>query len=533
MIRRIHIQNYRTFKRLDLKLQDGLNIIVGNNEAGKSTLLEAISLVLNGRINGRFIVDEFNPYWFNTDIVKEYFEAVDRDDDVPLPFILIELYFRTDDQPQKLRGRNNKFREDCPGISLRIEPDLEYINQIKTYLSSDHPPVLPTEYYQIIWRGFDGTPLNKRPYELRTSVIDGHTIRSTRGIDYQTRQMLCDYIDEKDSVDLSVAYRQSRYQLTATMLSKVNERIKEETKTVSNHDLGLQMDQSSSANWETNVVPHVDSVPFAMAGQGQQVLMKIALALKSSQEKSNYVIIEEPENHLSHTSLTHIVSLIDKLSSGRQTFIATHSSYVLNRLGLDRLILLHKGEKAIFDDLSQDTTNYFKKQSGYDTLRLVLARKLVIVEGSSDEMLFNRAYYDIVGRYPVEDEVDVITQGTRNRRALELCHVLDRSVAVLRDADKQPPEHWKEKAKDYLKDGVREMFMGSKEFGDTLEPQIIYANQDREGDLKNIVECPDDKDLCGFMTSNKTEYAWQIASSEININYPQYFLDAIEFVRNL
>lgn len=533
MIQRIHIQNYRTFKKLNLELQDGLNIIVGNNEAGKSTLLEAILLVLNGRINGRWIGNELNPYWFNIDIVEEYFEAIESGEEVPPPKILIELYFGKDDQPQRLRGRNNHFREDCPGIVLSIEPDPEYIDQIKTYLASDHPPVLPTEYYQIIWRGFDGTPLNRRPLELKTSVIDGRTIRSTRGIDIQTRQMLSDYIDEKESVDISVKYRQVRHRLTGTMLGKINERIKEETKMIPNHDLGLQMDQSSSASWESNIVPHVDSVPFAMAGQGQQVLMKIALALKSSEDKSNFVIIEEPENHLSHTSLTGVVSLIETLSYGRQTFIATHSSYVLNRLGLDRLILLHKGEKAKFDDLSQDTINYFKKQSGYDTLRLVLARKLVIVEGPSDEMLFNRAYYDITGRYPIDDEIDIITQGTRNRRALELCHVLNRSVAVLRDTDKRTPEYWKEKAKEYLKDGIREMFIGAKECGDTLEPQIVFANQNREKDLKEIVGCPDDEDLCDYMTSNKTEYAWRIANSEISIDYPQCFKDAIEFVRKL
>lgn len=46
----------------------------------------------------------------------------------------------------------------------------------------------------------------------------------------------------------------------------------------------------------------------------------------------------------------------------------------------------------------------------------MLARKLVIVEGPSDEMLLNRAYHDITGKYPLDDEIDVITQGTRNRR---------------------------------------------------------------------------------------------------------------------
>ena len=533
LIERIHVRNYRTFNTLDLKPKDGMNIIVGNNDAGKSTLLEAISLVLNGRLNGRWIGDELNPYWFNTEVVRDFFDAYNKGEEVMPPSILIELYFGKEDQPQKLRGRNNSFSLDCPGVSLSVEPDPEYSTQIQAYLQGDHPPLLPVEYYKINWKGFDGNALNKRPMELKTAIIDGRTIRSTRGIDIQTRQMLSDYIDGKDSADISVAYRQAKYQLTETMLKQVNQQIQEGTRDIHSHELGLQLDQSSSANWESAIIPHIDSVPFSMAGQGQQVLMKLALALKSSEEKSNFVIIEEPENHLSHTSLTGVVNLIDRLSSGRQTFIATHSSYVLNRLGLDRLILIHKGQTAEFDNLSADTIKYFKKQSGYDTLRLVLARKLVIVEGPTDEMLFNRAYFDSSGKYPIDDEIDVVTQGTRNRRALELCHVLNRSVAVLRDVDKQTPEYWKDKAKEYLKDGEREMFIGLREAGETLEPQVIFANQTQEPTLKTIVGCPEEQDLCSYMTSNKTEVAWLIANSPTTINYPQYFLDAIRFVKSI
>ena len=533
LIERIHVRNYRTFNTLDLKPKDGMNIIVGNNDAGKSTLLEAISLVLNGRLNGRWIGDELNPYWFNTEVVRDFFDAYNKGEEVMPPSILIELYFGKEDQPQKLRGKNNSFSLDCPGVSLSVEPDPEYSTQIQAYLQGDHPPLLPVEYYKINWKGFDGNALNKRPMELKTAIIDGRTIRSTRGIDIQTRQLLSDYIDGKDSADISVAYRQAKYQLTETMLKQVNQQIQEGTRDIHSHELGLQLDQSSSANWESAIIPHIDSVPFSMAGQGQQVLMKLALALKSSEEKSNFVIIEEPENHLSHTSLTGVVNLIDRLSSGRQTFIATHSSYVLNRLGLDRLILIHKGQTAEFDNLSADTIEYFKKQSGYDTLRLVLARKLVIVEGPTDEMLFNRAYFDSSGKYPIDDEIDVVTQGTRNRRALELCHVLNRSVAVLRDVDKQTPEYWKDKAKEYLKDGEREMFIGLREAGETLEPQVIFANQTQEPTLKTIVGCPEEQDLCSYMTSNKTEVAWLIANSPTTINYPQYFLDAIRFVKSI
>lgn len=44
MPRKVLIKNYHAFKDFKLELSRGVNIIVGSNDAGKSTLLEAINL---------------------------------------------------------------------------------------------------------------------------------------------------------------------------------------------------------------------------------------------------------------------------------------------------------------------------------------------------------------------------------------------------------------------------------------------------------------------------------------------------------
>ena len=51
----------RCLKTADVPLNEGLNVIVGNNECGKSTLLEAVHLALSGQINGRPIQSELTP----------------------------------------------------------------------------------------------------------------------------------------------------------------------------------------------------------------------------------------------------------------------------------------------------------------------------------------------------------------------------------------------------------------------------------------------------------------------------------------
>lgn len=56
-ISRVKIKNFKCFKdTFSLELNNGLNIIVGNNEAGKSTILEAIHLALTGLSNGKYVV---------------------------------------------------------------------------------------------------------------------------------------------------------------------------------------------------------------------------------------------------------------------------------------------------------------------------------------------------------------------------------------------------------------------------------------------------------------------------------------------
>ena len=46
-IKALHIQGFKKFDSLDVVFNEHMNILVGENEAGKSTILEAIKIVLN------------------------------------------------------------------------------------------------------------------------------------------------------------------------------------------------------------------------------------------------------------------------------------------------------------------------------------------------------------------------------------------------------------------------------------------------------------------------------------------------------
>ena len=55
MLSCLRIQNFALIDRLELTFSQGLNVLTGETGAGKSIILDAIDLVLGGKIHGRAI----------------------------------------------------------------------------------------------------------------------------------------------------------------------------------------------------------------------------------------------------------------------------------------------------------------------------------------------------------------------------------------------------------------------------------------------------------------------------------------------
>jgi predicted ATP-binding protein involved in virulence len=532
MITRIVVNGYRLFRDFDLEPTAGTNIIVGDNEAGKSTLLEAVALALTGRINGRWAQDELNPYWFNQEMVQDYFKSLKTSNPLPAPEILIELYLNEEsDQLQSMLGVHNSRREKVPGLKLHISPSEDYAVEFDEYMADENcPELLPTEWYRVEWTQFSDDKITQQPKHLGISIIDSRTVYSSAGVDYHTREMLAGFIEPKERAKVAIEHRRGRHAISTEILKAVNERISATSGNLHDRLIGLHMDQSSNAAWQHGIVPQVADIPFAMAGQGQQAAIKIALAMHRKADTTAFALIEEPENHLSHTSLMRLVARIEALAGERQIFLTTHSSYVLNRLGLDKLVLLHKGLPIRFKELDPNTVAYFKKLSGYNTLRLVLAEKVVLVEGPSDEMVFEHAFRaKNGGQAPMDLGVDVLSlAGVSFSRALELCSALKRSAAGIRDNDGNEPDYWQEKHKAFLEAGTRELFIGDIDHGDTLETQFVAVNDVTH--LRKLFDLSPSKPIDKWMKRNKTSWSLRLDESKEVVNYPKYIVDAVEFV---
>jgi len=353
---------------------------------------------------------------------------------------------------------------------------------------------------------------------------------SKRGADHYIQQIIANELEVAERVELARAYRSLRESFAGReAIAAINVRLSEAYQELSDKALSLSIDVSQKTSWESNLVPHLDDLPLQFVGNGAQNVLKMLLALNRSVGACHAVLVEEPENHQSPSSLSALVRRIEQRCQGKQVVMTTHSSFVLNKLGLDRLVLVAPPSTMRLTDLPVETLDYFKKLSGYDTLRVVLAQRLILVEGPSDELIVQRAFKDRHGVLPLEAGVDVINvRGLSFKRFLDIAKPLGKRVEVITDNDGDDPEKVKAKYADYTGDGSSiTIHVGSAAGGSTLEPQIVAANTVAALSELFGTSHASAAELSAYMVTNKTACALQVLEAAADITMPSYIDDAV------
>ncbi len=536
-ISKLKIKNFKCFSDwFTIDFDSDINILVGNNGTGKSTILEAINLVLTGTYHGKNIRNELSQYLFNKAIVDDYLETVNKGESVPPPEIIIEAYF-DEEIPSFLGDGNSENSKDVSGITLSIVFDNKYSNEYQL-LCKEKITSIPIEYYDIYWRSFARENITSRSIPVKSAMIDTTSYTPISGSDFYISRIVRNILDENEIVSVTQAHRMMKEKFSEDpSIVSINQKLAE----TSNQDLSISVDFGTRNSWENSLVTQLNNIPYNNIGKGTQCVLKTQLALSDKKiENKHIILIEEPECHLSYSNLNILLDSINSSSQDKQIIVTTHSSFVSNKLGLGNLILLNDCKTLRLNNLSLSTNVYFKRIAGYDTLRLLLSKKAILVEGDSDELVIQRAYMDTFnGKLPIHDGIDVISVGTSFLRFLEIAKILDLQVAVVTDNDGNITS-LKNKYKDYLGDNktsnikicfdeeVHEYNGDLKNYNfNTLEPCIYRANTlDVMNQIldKNFSE-PDD--LLRYMKGNKTEVALKIFSSNIKIKYPKYIEEAI------
>lgn len=546
-IKEVNIENFKCFKgQFKLKLNEGFNILVGDNETGKSTILEAIHLVLSGWLNGRYLKNELTQYLFNNEVVEEYLAKIndkENQKDAILPFILIEVFIAGEELPLLQGDGNSEGKKECC-ISLKIDFSDKFQPAYSELVKKGGIKTIPIEYYEIDWKTCARDNITSSVnIPIKSDLIDSSNYRYQNGSDICISHIVRNHLNDEEMVAISQAHRNMKDKfMDDDAVKGINTKIETATN-ISSKKIRLSVELSSKNAWESSLMTYLDDVPFHYIGKGEQCIIKTKLALsKESAQKASILLLEEPENHLSHTKLNQLIGNIKEAHNSKQIIISTHSSFVANKLGLDSLILLNadeltkKRETVRLDDLVPDTKKFFEKLAGYDTLRFLLCKKVILVEGDSDELIVQKAHMkQNKGLLPIQNQIDVISVGTSFLRFLEIAEKIKKPTIIVTDNDNKI-DKVKEKYKNYIgdnkKDNINICFDDNEKLN-SLEPQIVNANNENLNLLRSVLgidskKYPNDQSIIKFMESYKTESALKIFETDLDIKFPRYILDAIK-----
>lgn len=533
MIERVVIKNYKCIKEANIVFNKFKNIIVGNNGVGKSTLMEALSLALGYGLN-KF---EITPYIFNIECIQEY-KATKI-----LPEILIEVYFSNDNLGE-LSGENNSLHAHKSGIYFKVSFNELYTEIYNEELKNNENPHIPCEYYKIERMWFSQQPVVHYKMPFIVQIVDSSSLYFSSSSNQYINQLIEKHLGEDDTTAIKTSLRHLKEKFDETdEIVSVNEKIK-----TKKQGLSLSVDVTSKIEKRDIICPFVNEIPVNQTGSGEICHLKTLLALSNGENniRPKVVILEEPETHLSHTKMYELLSDIENLlnEGNTQVLITTHNSFVANKLDLANLIMLERNGYLLTEKtLNKGETNYkfFSKVCHYPTLRMILSKAVILVEGPADEMVVTYHYYKkYQGKHPFNDGIELIAVGgVAFKEYVELLKNFTKKVAVITDNDGlSNADLINHRGLDNLPDYIK-VFTELDTSLETLEPSFVNANKDKIQFLSDSLrsrKCTDDTidKLVEYMKNNKTEWSYRLLQNidTTSFNVPSYISDSIEWIMN-
>lgn len=526
-IKDLKIRGLKKFEYLNVSFNEHMNILVGENEAGKSTILEAINIVLNQKYHNadKAVLKDL----FNIEQVKRFLESPSVD---LLPKIIIEVSFNLDPKAansEYFYGEVNIDEAEKYGITFKCEFDKELGSLVENDIDNG---VIPYEYYNLSWKTFGGFPYKmiKRPLEFLT--IDTSDSNGNNTFNYFNRNLFNSRYDDQIKLGIKHDLR--------TKLNNIFDDLELE-ELDENRKFGIN---DKKFVLESILSIYEEGIPLENKGKGMESLIKTKIALDKPNSKIELILMEEPENHLSYTNMLNMISEIDNKQNESQIILTTHSDLIASRLNLENILWIRDNDvislKGIDeeDDDKKKVSIFFTKSDNSNILKMILSEKIILVEGPTENLLIPKFYKEMRGKSIEDDKVSIIScNGISYKNYLKIAKKTNKKVAVITDNDKKQRnidmmENFNEKEK------LQHIFMDSDVTNWTWEACFYNLNKEFFEKFIKVQKNrkylfhgdPYDKVL-GKMLNNKVETAYDmLISSDVDVEIPQYIKDAILWI---
>lgn len=522
-IKTLKIQGFKKFTSLQVNFNEKMNILVGENEAGKSTILEAIQIVINQQYKNsdKTVLMDL----FNVDQIKKFKENPSVE---TLPSITIELEFVLDVKDPNLSvfyGEENSHPAPTPGYGItfeckyddRIDPTIEEVIKNKE---------IPCEYYSLTWKTFANRNYQsvKKPFNLL--VIDTSSSSVSPSFNYYNRTLFASKYDNLTRLRVKNDFRAKLEAAFRDLnLKKID----------SDREFGID---HKKLILESAISVFEGAIALENRGSGMENLIKTKIALEK-ENNVDVILIEEPETHLSISNLKKMLGEIESERGNSQMIVTTHNNLIASGLRLSNVLWIGHDSVKNLNYLNREVVDFFCKADHNSFLELLLSEKVFIVEGAAEYILLPWLYKLKTKRTMGEDGISMISgRGITYKKYLSLATGLNKKVAVLADNDGRE-KRIKEVQEANACCGNHQIFMPTDISDSTFE--VALYNINKETISENITTNVDDS-KCIYkgkevdkalyaMLDDKAQAAYILASREVNLKIPGYIDKAIEWLR--
>ena len=430
---KLHIRNFRKIEDLSVTFPEGLTVIVGENNAGKTAIIDALRLMLFSSRDFetlRLNEDDFRRGSQNAPIeISCTFCDLSDTDEVHFQECLLDI------GDGKFHARLNA-RAEFNATTRRAN--------VKMWGGETEGGTLPSNLYDHL-SSIYLQPLRDPESGLRpgrhsqvSRLIDCHTPDDKRGEFETIARTANNQIRELDPV------KTAKTDIDTQLSSIAGPELAQKTE--------LIFSDPTFHRIIAGLQPEIDGLPFALNGLGYNNLVFTAATLGTLRRSKDYsfrsIIVEEPEAHLHpHLQvllLRHLVNASEDVGGNPvQVLVSTHSPVLASQAPIDSVISVHESGGKVTGvslcSIDYDETLKKKLQRFLDATRaeLFFARRILMVEGIAEALLLP-VLTRIAGGNLKDSSVTVLNADGINFNAfipLFGSGRLGLSVAILTDGD--------------------------------------------------------------------------------------------------
>lgn len=564
------IKNYRNFESFEIDLNP-FSIIIGENDAGKSNLLEAMQLILSNNSIDYFTkslkISDLNKKSLDNFIDKvsensvELLEALKEKKDVKefidiVPVVEVTIRFIEPKDAYEMalldEWKNEENGEIFYELKYICEPNnyndvLEYCANIANELKEKAGIGYPIELYdykvistnnnkKVDFKSMKNFMISAIKAE-RDTFSENESSKSNKLISTMLEKNLSD----NDRIVIFKSYQEFFDKIqNADSFKKVFENdAAKEIENLDNYlrEIILSPNFPNTKNIFSNITLSYGSEFLYQKGLGKRnfIYMLFVFNYFNSYTKGfNTIFLEEPEAHLCVNNFNLILDFINKFlkhkdNSKIQVILTTHNQKAINKLKLNNAIVISNDKAVSFKNVEKELVNYLAKRPNFDILKLLFANRVILVEGTTEEMFIN-TYIELL-----QDKIstiEVIAIGQRGFRTfLNIWLKLNstnpnRKIGIVRDFDnseKTKLEHAK-----YDEEHENVIVRTTELY--TFENDLVNCNNNRKV-LSEYLQI-DKVELEEKLISDKADYMLKICdgmlNGEITIDPPKHILEVVQ-----